>query len=121
MTSGGFAIKKQNNSMVASFIARRGDYGCKIKPCKYSILKAKVTEVIPSHRSSVFRMAINTDLLKFEENWKKAKKSIRGCDVIKQIFLLKIFSKIQEKPMNTRLAAPGAAGAPGVVGVSPAI
>ena len=57
MTSGGFAIKKQNNSMVASFIARRGDYGCKIKPCKYSILKAKVTGVFSKHHPSVFKIA----------------------------------------------------------------
>lgn len=49
----------------------------------------------------------------------KNRKSIRECDATTQVILLKIFSKIQEKPMNTRLAAPGAAGAPGVAGAKP--
>lgn len=73
--SGKFADKIQKSNMVAPLKAEHGYSGRKMKPCKYSILNAKVTVVTSSHHSVILRMLANKgflDLIKFRENIERA-------------------------------------------------
>ena len=42
-------LKNVKNGMVTPLTLKSGNSNHKIKPCKYSILKTKVTGVFPSH------------------------------------------------------------------------
>lgn len=73
--SGKFADKIQKSNMVAPLKAEHGYSGRKMKPCKYSILNAKVTEVTSGNYPTFSRIAVNKGFLDFWKNGKKIERA----------------------------------------------